>query len=82
LLSPLDLLLVAYLTLMLLFALAIAQFVLRALNSTPNGELAQFVRRLSVYLASVVSFIALASDDRPFPFGEFPSDPQQGAGSL
>ena len=82
LLFSLGFAIVAYLTLMLLFAMAIAQFVLRALDSTPNGELARFIRRLSIYLASVAAFIALASDHRPFPFGEFPPDPDRDGGSL
>ncbi len=69
---------VAYLALMLLFALAIAQFVLRAIDSTPNAELTRFIRRLTVYLASVASFCALANDERPFPFGDFPADPTSG----
>lgn len=66
---------IAYLTLLLLFALAVAQFVVRALDAKPNEELTRFVRRLVAYLAEVGAYVALASDKRPFPMGEFPADP-------
>jgi len=65
---------VAYLALGLIFALAVAQFVLRAVGSEPNGELAAFLRRLTRYLAEVCAYVALVSDERPFPFGAFPAD--------
>ena len=65
---------VAYLGLLLLFALAIAQFVVAAIDRKPNAELRSFIRRLVRYLAEVTAFTALASENRPFPFGNFPTD--------
>ena len=65
---------VAYLGLLLLFALAIAQFVVAAIDHKPNAELRSFIRRLVRYLAEVTAFTALASEVRPFPFGPFPTD--------
>jgi hypothetical protein len=63
---------VAYLALNLLIALSIAQFVLRAVDSDPNPELASFIRRLAAYLRAVILYFSLTSDDKPFPFGDFP----------
>jgi hypothetical protein len=64
----------AYVTLGLIFALAVAQFIMRALDSKPNEELSAFTRRLAKYLGGVAAFVALASDEKPFPFGPFPGD--------
>ena len=65
---------VAYVALFLLFALAIAQFVVAAIDQKPNTELRSFIRRLVRYLAEVCAYFALASDHRPFPFAPFPTD--------
>ncbi len=63
---------VAWFALWLAFFLAIAQFVVVAINGKPNEELKRFSLSLVQYLWELLAFIAFARDERPFPFAPFP----------
>jgi hypothetical protein len=59
---------------MLLAVAAIVQFVL-ALSDAPNARLIAFGHSLGLYLSQIASFVSFASEDVPFPFSAWPSDP-------
>ena len=57
----------------LLFFIAIIQFVIALINRTPNARLVSFGRSLGSYIKQIVSYLTFASDDRPFPFSDWPT---------
>jgi len=65
----------AYLVLMLIFALAVIQFIVVAINGKVNEELRRFCVNLVQYLLELVAFITFVRDARPFPIGPFPKYP-------
>ena len=62
----------AYFLLHVLFAVALVQFVLLAINGKLNEELKAFSLNLVQYLLELVAFIVFARDEHPFPIGPFP----------
>lgn len=53
---------------------AFFQFGSVLLTGKPNMRLLSFGESLSIYTYQVVSYLTWASDDMPFPMGEWPSD--------
>jgi hypothetical protein len=62
----------AYFVLHILFALALIQFILFAVNGKLNEELKTFSSNMVQYLFELVAFIVFARDEQPFPMGPFP----------
>jgi len=62
----------AYFVLHVLFALALIQFIVFAINGHVNTELKNFSANLAQYLWDLVAFIVFARDEQPFPIGPFP----------
>src|ERR1700744_5422683 len=62
----------AYFVLHVLFAIALVQFILFAINGHMNAELKSFSANLVQYLWDLVAFIVFVRDDQPFPIGPFP----------
>ena len=62
----------AYFVLMLLFVLAVVQFVVLAINGRINEELRAFCLNLVQYLWELVAYITFVRDEQPFPIGHFP----------
>jgi hypothetical protein len=60
---------------MLLALGAIVQFVLAVLSDGPNARLLAFGRSLGLYLGQIADFVSFATEDVPFPFGDWPSAP-------
>ncbi len=58
---------------MLLALGAIVQFVLALLSDGPNARLRAFGRSLGLYLGQIADFVSFATEDVPFPFGDWPS---------
>ena len=56
-----------------LFIVSFIQFVIMLLNDTPNERLASFGRSLARYFQQIVSFMAFATEEIPFPFNEWPT---------
>ena len=56
-----------------LCVVTVIQFVIMLLNDTPNPRLASFGRSMGSYLRQIVSFLTFATEDMPFPFGEWPA---------
>ena len=65
----------AYFVLMLIFILAVIQFVVLAINGRVNDELRHFCVNLVQYLLELVAFITFVRDAQPFPIGPFPKYP-------
>ena len=59
---------------MLLALGAIVQFVLAVLSDGPNARLLAFGRSLGGYLGQIADFVSFATEDVPFPFGDWPSE--------
>jgi len=53
--------------------LAVTQFVWLLVTGEPNPVLRRFGASLALWFADVVRFLAGASDDRPFPWREWPA---------
>src|ERR1700744_1645335 len=64
--------LLAYFVLHILFAIALIQFIVFAINGHVNAELKSFSANLVQYLWDLVAFIVFARDEQPFPIGPFP----------
>ena len=62
----------AYFVLHVLFAIALVQFILFAINGRLNEELKSFGANLVQYLFELVAFIVFARDEQPVPMGPFP----------
>lgn len=56
-----------------MFVVTIIQFVLMLLNDTPNARLVLFGRSLGRYLLQISNFLTFASEEKPFPFSDWPS---------
>lgn len=57
----------------LLFFVAIIQFVITLVNKAPNMRLISFGRSLGSYIKQIVSYLTFASEERPFPFSDWPA---------
>ncbi len=53
-------------------ALAVVQFVWLLLTGAPNLFLARFGRSFASWLAATARFVTCASDDKPFPWQQWP----------
>ncbi|HET7333924.1 MAG TPA: DUF4389 domain-containing protein [Rhizomicrobium sp.] len=63
---------VAWFVFWITLVLALAQFVVVAINGRENEELKQFSLNLIQYLWELLAFIAFVRNDQPFPIGPFP----------
>ena len=64
-----------YIAELLLFAIALLQFLFKIATSSPNKRLTEFGEQLGRYLYQIVRFLTFNSEDRPFPFAEWPGTP-------
>ena len=55
-------------------AVVIVQFVIVLFSGERNEQLSSFGSRLGAYLKQIVDFMCFTSDEKPFPFSEFPDD--------
>ncbi|HEY6094793.1 MAG TPA: DUF4389 domain-containing protein [Gallionellaceae bacterium] len=60
----------------LLFFVTLFQFILVLLNDTPNDRLVAFGRSLGRYLQQIALFLTFASEEIPYPFGDWPTQAQ------
>ncbi|MDH4216641.1 MAG: DUF4389 domain-containing protein [Gallionella sp.] len=57
-----------------LFIISFIQFVIKLLNDAPNERLVSFGRSLARYIQQIVNFMTFASEEKPFPFNDWPTD--------
>jgi len=55
-----------------LFVVTAIQFVMLLLGDTPNPRLVSFGRSLGGYLQQSANFLVFATEDKPFPFSDWP----------
>ncbi len=58
---------------LVLGVVTVVQFVMTLVNDTPNARLVAFGRSMGSYLRQIVNFLTFASEEMPFPFGEWPA---------
>ncbi len=56
-----------------LFVIAIFQFAITLLSGSPNPRLLAFGRSLAVYIQQLVQFQTFNTEEKPFPFADWPS---------
>ncbi len=56
----------------LLFLTAVVQFIWLVIKSEPNLALTTFGRSLAQWLAAVARFLTCATEEKPFPWSEWP----------
>ncbi len=57
---------------MVLFVIAITQFIYTWLSGEPNEKILQFTDGLSEYAKQLVSYVGFNTDEKPWPFGDWP----------
>ena len=55
-----------------LFAIGVAQLLVKLLSGEPQSDLRRFGAALSCYMSQIVDYIAMRSPVRPFPFSDWP----------
>jgi len=64
--------LVFYVAQMIVAAVAIAQCIFVLISNNPNEQLLKFGDSLGKYIHDILRFVTFNSDQRPFPFSDFP----------
>ncbi|WP_430462439.1 DUF4389 domain-containing protein [Thalassolituus sp. LLYu03] len=57
---------------LVLLLLTLVQWVFRLLNGEPNQQLQAFGQSLGVYVQQIVHYLTGASDEKPYPFKDWP----------
>ena len=58
-----------------LLIVMIIQFVMKLLIDAPNPRLISFGSSLGCYLQQIVEFLTFATEEKPFPFSDWPHPP-------
>ena len=59
-----------------LFAITIIQFIKALITGSPFPQLQSFGGSLAEYNKQIVEFLSFQSDDKPFPIGAWPEQPE------
>lgn len=57
----------------LMWALVIAQFIFSLITGQDNLQLRKFGHALSIYIFDTLKFLTYASEEKPFPFADWPA---------
>ena len=57
---------------MVLFVIAITQFIYSWLTGEPNEKILHFTEGLAEYAKQIVSYVAFNADEKPWPVGDWP----------
>ncbi len=57
---------------MVLFVIAITQYIYSWLTGEPNDKIMYFTESLAEYSKQLVSYVGFNTDERPWPVGEWP----------
>jgi len=63
---------VFYITQLVVAAVVIAQCIFSVVTNNPNKQLVTFGDSLGKYIHDILRYVTFNSDQRPFPFSEFP----------
>lgn len=58
-----------------LIFLAVVQVLMMLLANEPNPKLQRFGAQLGVYVADIVRYLSMKSSIKPYPFCDWPNDP-------
>ncbi len=58
---------------MVLWVVAVIQFVLSLVSGAPNARLVALGSSLGRYMQQIVAFLTFVSEEAPFPFADWPS---------
>ncbi|HOO73361.1 MAG TPA: DUF4389 domain-containing protein [Spirochaetota bacterium] len=58
----------------LLMFIVLFQFIVTLITSTPNERVRPFSRQLSRYIYNVLLFLTYNSEEKPFPFSDWPTE--------
>ena len=56
----------------IMWILVIAQFIFSLLTGEDNIQLRRFGHALSIYIFDILKFLTYASEEKPFPFADWP----------
>jgi hypothetical protein len=56
----------------IMWVLVIAQFIFSLMTGEDNLQLRKFGHSLSVYIFDILKFLTYASEEKPFPFADWP----------
>jgi hypothetical protein len=59
-----------------MWVLVIAQFIFSLITGEDNFNLRKFGRSLSIYIFDTLKFLTYASEEKPFPFADWPQAEQ------
>ncbi|MCW8847511.1 MAG: DUF4389 domain-containing protein [Sedimenticola sp.] len=59
------------------FVVAVVQFILVAVNKSPNEPLMKFGQGLSTYLYDINQYLVFNTERKPFPFDDWKSEPPE-----
>jgi len=65
---------VNYIVQYVIWLIAIVQFIFSAVTGKPNQNLLTFSQSLTAYSYQMIRYLAYCIDDKPFPFGSWPSE--------
>ena len=57
---------------MVLFVIAITQYIYSWLTGEPNEKILHFTEDLAEYTKQLVSYVGFNTDEKPWPFGDWP----------
>lgn len=57
---------------MVLFVIAITQYIYSWLTGEPNGKILHFTQGLAEYSKQLVSYVSFNTDEKPWPAGDWP----------
>lgn len=57
---------------MILFVIAITQFIYSWLTGEPNEKILHFTEGLAEYAKQIVSYVGFNTDEKPWPVGDWP----------
>lgn len=57
---------------MVLFVIAITQYIYSWLTGEPNDKILYFTEGLAVYTKQLVSYVGFNTDEKPWPLGDWP----------
>ncbi len=61
----------------ILALVTIVQSVLNLLSDGPSRSLQEFGQSLSLYIAQIVEYLSYSSDQKPYPFDDWPEAPMK-----
>lgn len=58
---------------LVIFAILVLQIIISTFMDEPNKKLQEFGLSLSLYVKQIVAFISFSSNDKPYPFSDWPA---------